>query len=177
MLDIHNANYTSVRTNLFCGVLDSITVNTCQESHLSDSTQQQSKVVINPRQSEFYDALSTAAAKDGLLGNDLTRYDRHSIALGIQKQQETVFNKTSLDFILDCPTRSELKRLLDASLAVEQHFAHRGYIQLHSDDHEKSFWNNTIQYCWINTTAVLAMDEWQLYFQRLVEKTNTKRRA
>jgi len=172
ILDIHNTNYTSVRTNLFCHVLDDITVNACQESHLNDSTYQQSKVVINPRQSEFYDALSTAAAKDGLLGNDLTRYDRHSIALGIQQQQETVFNKTSLEFALDCPTRSELNRLLDASLAVERHLAHRGYIQLQSDEHEKSFWD-----CWINTTAVLAMDEWLTYFQRLVERNNTKRRA
>ena len=176
ILDIHNTNYTSVRTNLFCHVLDDITVNACHESQLSDSTQQQSKV-INPRQSEFYDALSTAAAKDGSLGNDLTRYDRHSIALGIQKQQETVLNKTSLDFALDCPTRSELKRLLDASLGVERKLAHRGYIQLQSDEHEKSFWNNTMQYCWINTTAVLAMNEWKIYFQSLVEKTNAKRRA
>jgi len=177
ILDIHNTNYTSVRTNLFCHVLDDITVNACQESKFSDSTHQQSKVVINPRQSEFYDALSTTAAKDGVLGNDLTRYDRHSIALGIQKQQETVFNKTSLDFALDCPTNSELKRLLDASLAAERHLANRGYIQLRSSEHEKSFWNNTMQYCWINTTATLAMDEWKIYFQRLVEKTNTKRRA
>ena len=176
ILDIH-ANYTSVRTNLFCHVLDGITVKTCQESQLSDSTHQQSKVVINPRQSEFYDALSTAAAKNGLLGNDLTRYDRHSIAVGIQHQQESVFNKTSLDFALVCPTRCELKRLLDASLAVERNLARRGYIQLQSDKHEESFWNNTIQYCWINTTAVLAMNEWVTYFQRLVERNNTKRRA
>ena len=69
-------------------MLDDITANTCQESHLNDSTYQQSKVVINPRQSEFYDALSTAAAKNGLLRNDLTRYDRHNVTLGIQKQQE-----------------------------------------------------------------------------------------
>ena len=177
ILDIHNANYTSVRTNLFCHVLDDITVNACQESQLNDSTYQQPKVVINPRQSEFYDALSTAAAKNGLLGNDLTRYDRHNVTLGIQHQQETVFNKASLDFVLDCPTRSELKRFLDASLAAERHLARRGYIQLQSDKHEESFWNNTIQYCWINTTAVLAMDDWVTYFQRLVEKTNTKRRA
>lgn len=174
VLDLHSdhgrgsSSGWSVRSNLFCNTLKGIVPNACAVSRTRDATERHEK--FNARtQTEFYDALGTAAAAAGLLGGDISRFGRHKVALDIQRRKESVTNRTSLDFPLDCPTQSELEEVLNASLAVERNLARRGFLRVHRpSDHEMSFWNNTLQYCWINTRAVLAMEEWKEFFRQLL---------
>jgi hypothetical protein len=155
----------TVRTTLLCNIIHDAP-NTCTKSKQLDQDQGETRVnQINDAPSSYYDSLATAAAHRGLL--DVNTVERRYVACDIKKHQVEVLKQGFMDFPLKCPTERELSKFLNDSLLFEAKLIPSSS-EASVAEHKERFRSHSESkaFCWIDTDAALASEEWKSYFSR-----------
>lgn len=167
IINLHNLEGLSPPTLLFCTLLNGITQNTCQKSHRHDHN----PTMINLHTkipSLYYDAIATAGETAGLI--DASAWTRAVVRDAVWRFHEEERGLEPQDLPLDCPGDVEMKDLLEFSLGIESKYMSDFFESNETieADHIAGFQSYVDQgiFCFVNTTAVLALPEWMSFFQQ-----------
>ena len=169
VLNMHDLGSYPTLASLFVCKFVPNAIKTCQLS--LEDTEATSDLRLNTARSSFYDSLTMAAYKQGLVTE--AEGDRESVRDLIQKEHEMVHGMTPWDFDLICPEKEELQPLLERSLEHEETFFpefHRS--EVGHKKHVEEFWNmyDKKRYCTIDTDATLKYSRWLTFFEKLKNK-------
>ena len=146
--------------HLFCSVLDD-TPTMCGAARNNTVT----GGVENARFPINYDLLAVAAAAQGLLST--TKITRTVAWAMIQQRQESILNKTAVDFPLVCPSNKSMEELFLLSVAAERTIF--GANKTDVAGHRRRF-HTAVQrnkFCHMDTEAVLQDPAWVAYLTGL----------
>jgi hypothetical protein len=171
LLNMHEPD-VSIRTNLVCQVLP-YAPEACRQSQLDDATDPAKH--YNKQESNFYDALATAAADRGWL--DIMKHVRHEVVLATREYYEETLQRNPLDLPLTCPPDDQLQVLLERSLVKESQMWPADVAHSWKPAHVASFerLKNSKTYCWIDVKETLATQpHWREFFLSIVPSNSTK---
>ena len=164
IFDLHAMTNASILTQFLC---TADLADDCVTSEQRDSDK--SSVTIMNAQANttipslYYDAIATMAAELRLVNTSL--HQRSSIREAVRAFHEDKNGLGPNDLILQCPHQTELQKLLDYSLEMENLF----FVVPDPQAHVDGFWAkaNSKAFCWVNASAVVQSKPWLDFFAQL----------
>lgn len=158
-----------LRTTLLCDA-SLQTPQSCTKSRKIDISEPSSTTIMNTQKAvvdhRFYDAIAFAAVEKGMVNTSL--FSRDEVRKGVEQHQEKILGLSAKDFAMACPKEAELKELLDFSLSVETNIL-PGSNATTLAEHKSGFREKIVEkeFCWVDTSTILAMEEWQTFFDSM----------
>jgi hypothetical protein len=163
ILDLHATTNSSILTQFLCAAN---LHEDCATSQQVDMQKSGAPMTVMNAQANttvpslYYDAVATMAAEQNLVNTSV--HGRSHVREAVRAFHEDTNGLAPDNLVLHCPSPSELTKLLEYSLQMEQAF----FVVANQQAHIDGFWAkaNANAFCWVNATAVLNSQRWRDFF-------------